>query len=116
MVSQGAASASLLWDSATLNMSLRIWKEKVLLILYIRNLDITTLARKVYDEQKIQKWTGLAEETRTICEKLSIEDCNTTQIGKVPYIKILNQALHKKNEQNLRLLATGKCERFSSEQ
>ena len=97
-------------------MSLRIWKEKVLLILYIRNLDITTLARKVYDEQKNQKWTGLAEETRNICEKLSIEDCNITQISKANYIKILNQALHDKNEKNLRILATGKCERFTSEQ
>ena len=78
-------------------MSLRIWKEKVLLILYIRNLDITTLARMVYDEQKNQKWTGLAEETRSICEKLSIEDCNITQISKANYSKILNQALHEKN-------------------
>ena len=95
-VGPGSPSASLLWDTATLNMSLRVWKEKVLLIIHIRNLDSTTLARKIYDEQKGNSWPGLAEETRIICEKLSIEDCNITQDSKGKYVQILHRALHKK--------------------
>ena len=46
---------------------------------------------------------------------MSIEDCNTTQVCKGKYVKILNHGLHEKNEQDLRLLAKGKCERFTSE-
>ena len=112
----GSPSASLLWDTKTLNISLRIWKEKVLLIIHIRNLDSTTPARKIYDEQKGNSWPGLAEETRIICEKLSIEDCNVSQVSKGKYVQILNRALHKKNEQWLRILAKGKCERFTNEE
>ena len=115
-VSQGAPSASLLWDLATLDMSLRVWKEKVLLILHIRKLEHNTLAWQVYNEQKRNDWPGLAEDTKGICEKLSIEDCNITQISKENYVRILHQALHQKNEQNLRTLAKGKCERISYEE
>ena len=46
---------------------------------------------------------------------MSIEDCNTTQVCKGKYVKILNHGLHEKNEQDLRLLAKGKCERFINE-
>ena len=48
-VGPGAPSNSLLWDTSALDMSLRVKKEKVLLVLHIRNLDQNTLARKVYE-------------------------------------------------------------------
>ena len=54
-VGQGAPTASLLWDSASLDMSLRVWKEKISMVLYIRNLDEETFASKVYKEQKLKK-------------------------------------------------------------
>ena len=83
---------------------------------YLRNLDSNTLAKKIYDEQKGNSWPRLAEETKIICEKLSIEDCNVTQVSKGKYVQILNRALHQKNEQWLRILAKGKFERFTNEE
>ena len=76
-------------------MSLRVMKQKVLLVLHIRNLDTSTLARQVYEEQKSMEWPGLALETANICKELSIEDCNLTSISKGKYVKILQEALHK---------------------
>ena len=73
------------------------------------------LARKVYDEQKSMQWPGLAQETTNICKALSIEDCNFTSMCKGKYVKLLQEALHKKNEEKLRILAKGKCERIISE-
>ena len=77
-------------------MVLRIYREKILLVRHIRNLDSTTIARQVYEEQQIQKWPGLAMETSKICFELGIEDCNTTHLSKEAYSKILIAALHKK--------------------
>ena len=115
-VGQGAPSVSLLWDTSCLDMSLRIYKEKVLLVGHIRKLDKNSLAKLIYEEQKLQKWPGLATETSSICSELGIEDCNSTNLEKVAYGKILTEALHKKNEEKLRFFARGKCERISIEE
>ena len=115
-VGPGAPSASLLWDFSVLDMSLRVMNQTVLLVLHIRNLDTSTLARQVYEEQKSMKWPGLALETANICKELSIEDCNLTSINKGKYVKLLQEALHTKNEEKLRMLARGKCERICTEE
>ena len=52
----GSPLASMAWDSGILDMSLRVWIEKMMLIIHIRNMDIDTLARRVYEEQKGQAW------------------------------------------------------------
>jgi hypothetical protein len=54
-VGPGAPTAALCWDTGLMDMGLRIWKEKVLMILYIRSLGEQTLARRIYDEQKASK-------------------------------------------------------------
>ena len=46
-VGPGAPSASLLWDFSLLDMGLRIWIEKLMLVLHIKRLDEKTLARKM---------------------------------------------------------------------
>ena len=51
-IGQGAPSASLLWDFNLLDMGLRVWKEKLFFVLYLRNLEEDTLASLVYKEQK----------------------------------------------------------------
>ena len=73
-VGPGASLAALSWDFMMLDMSLRVKIEKVMLVVYIRNLEGTTLARRIYEEQK----PGLAE-TSTICQYLHI-DYNQTNI------------------------------------
>ena len=100
-VGQGAASASLLWDTASLDMSLRVYREKILFVLYLRNLDEDTFASKVYKEQKVKKWPGLAAETLKICQMLHIEDCNETMQNMFSYKQVLFKALYHKNEEKL---------------
>ena len=67
------------------------------MVLYIKNLDEEALASKVYKEQKLNKWPGLAAKTRKICENLHIEDCNETQQDISIYKQTVLKALHRKN-------------------
>ena len=91
-----------------MDMKLRIWKEKVMLVLHIRSLDENTLAHKVYKEQREQGWPGLAKETKEICEELGILDCNTTHMSKTEYKDLVDAALKMKDEEYLRREAVGK--------
>ena len=97
-------------------MKIRVWIEKILLVLSIRNLEEDTIASLVYKEQRENNWPGLALETRKICTVLNIEDCNITCLGKQDYKKILMEACHMKNKENLQVLARGKCERIQWEE
>ena len=88
-----------------------------MIIMHLRSLDKDTLANQIYEEQKNNKWPGLYEETRSICEELQIEDCNLTRLSKQSYKEIALAACHRKNEETLRLIATeGKCSRISGEE
>ena len=107
--------AALSWDVMALDMGLRVYKEKILLVLFIRNLQDNTLAKLIYKEQRLRKWPGLVTETTQICMDLGIEDCNSTNIDLQSYKKILMKALNRKNEEKLRALAIGKCERLQFE-
>ena len=69
-----------------------------MMVIHLRSLDETTLARGVYEEQKEKDWPGLAKETKNICLNLNIEDCNNTQIGKTKYRGYVTQACHIVNE------------------
>lgn len=114
-VGPGAARVSLLWDTACWDFQLRIYWEKILMVLHIRKLDKGSLAQLIYEEQKKKQWPGLSRETRDICTALKIPDCNETHIGKSEYLLLVREAIHKKNESMLRLLAVGKCQRIVGE-
>ena len=78
-------------------MTLRVCIEKIMLIIHIRSLDEGILARRVYEEQKTQKWPRLASETALFCQILCIEDCNVTTMSKALYRQIVVKACHRKN-------------------
>jgi hypothetical protein len=91
-----------------MDMKLRFWREKVLLVLHLRGLGEETLASQIYREQVDKEWPGLAQETRDICLKLNIDDCNKTNLNKQEFKKILNNALILKDEELVRNQAEGK--------
>ena len=87
-----------------------------MMIIHIRDLDQDSLANKVYEEQKANQWPGLAQETKTICEQLGIEDCNSTKLSKADYRKLVTAACHRKNEEYIRKEASEKkCHRIKEE-
>ena len=98
-------------------MGLRIWVEKLMLVLHIRRLGEETLARKVYEEQKNNNWPGLAKEAEKICEELSIENVHETKLSKKVYRSKVIRACHKVNEKRLKEQAEGKqkCEKIFEE-
>jgi hypothetical protein len=97
-IGPGASLPSLLWDTITLDMKFRVYIEKIMLILSIRNLEEDTIANMVYREQRENNWPGLAAETAKICKELCIQDCNITGMNKNDFKQILLEACHKKKQ------------------
>ena len=93
-------------------MVFKVYEEKIRLIFFIRSLGEESLSRQVFEQQKLKKWPGLCKETAKICLELGIEDVNLTNLSKDKYMKLFLEACHKKNEEKLRTLATGKCSRI----
>ena len=115
-VGQGSALSGLFWDTALLDFGLRIWIEKVMLIMHLRSLDESTLARSTYIEQKEKNWPGLVQETKTICQELKIEDVNETKLNKNSFRSLLVKACHAKNEERIIEGASNvKCSRIKHE-
>ena len=94
-------SSLALWDTSTLSMGLRVKIEKVMLILHFWSLQESILARRVFEDQRQDNWTGLILETEVICQKLEIEDCITHVLSKPQCRKLVVQAYHAMNEQNI---------------
>ena len=63
-VGPGTASASLRWDFQVLDMSLRVGREKAMMVLHLRSLDKETLAFRIYKEKHDKDWPGLARESK----------------------------------------------------
>ena len=101
-VGPGAPLASLLWDFGILDMGLRVWIEKLMLLLHIRRLGKETLAGKVYREQRTNKWPGLVKAADQICDELSVENVQSTKLSAKVYRAKLVQACHKMNEKRLK--------------
>ena len=116
-VGPGAPLASLLWDFGILDMGLHVWIEKLMILLHIRRLGEETLAGKVYQEQRTNKWPGLVKEADQICDELSVENVQSTKLSAKVYRAKLVQACHKMNEKRLKKQAEGKikCERINDE-
>ena len=116
-VGPGAPVAALLWDSGVLDMELRVWRDKLMLMLHIRRLGSESLAHQIYTEQRNNNWPGLATETEKICDQLGVESVHTTGLEGQKYRKMVTLACHKINEQRLRKLSEqgGKLSRIKSE-
>ena len=116
-VPQGTPTAALTWETGVLEMGLRVKIEKLLLVLHIRSLDEDSFAKKVYEEQKINNWPGLAKESKEISEFLNVEDVNITNDSKKDYKKKVMLACALKDEAELRLMAENieKCNRIMAD-
>ena len=116
-VGPGSPVSAIMWDTSLLDMQLRVWREKLMMIIHIRSFDAEAIASQIYQEQKDKNWPGLAEETRVISEALKIEDCNTTMLGKQKYRELVTKACHQENKVRLRSKAIKvKCARIQGKE
>ena len=67
-------TGSMLWETGTLSVALRVDREKVMLALHCRRLGEHTLAGKVYMEQQAQGWPGLNPAGQRLPGSFSRED------------------------------------------
>ena len=116
-VGPGAPLAALTWETGLLDMKLRIYKEKLLMIMHIRKLDESSLASRVYHEQLAKGWPGLAREGSEICKELDIEDVNVTTLTKSEFKRVIQGALQTRDEILMREQAENKtkCEEIMKE-
>ena len=60
----------------------RIWEEKCLLLLRIKDLEDGSLAKMIYQEAEDNGWPGLGREVRLICKDIKIPDLNIHRMMK----------------------------------
>ena len=90
----GAPSSAILWELQVLTMARRIWREKLCLCLHVARLDEDTLANKIWKEQQLYNWPGLAKECKEIAEQLGVENVNDTNLSASLYRKTVTEACH----------------------
>ena len=98
-------------------MKLRIYKEKLMMIMHLREVDESSLASRIYHEQLAKGWPGLAKEGTDICKELDIEDVNTTDLTKSEFKRVIQGALQTRDEVMMRENAENKtkCEEIMKE-
>ena len=113
----GVPAGSMLWETGTLSVALRVYREKLCLALHITRLGEDTLARRIWEEQKIYGWPGLAREAEDICQELGVEKVDRTDMLMKSYRAEVMAACHRLNERRLRILMEGKekCSKLLSE-
>ena len=85
-VPESCPKIALRCETGMLGMKWRIWLEKILLLVRIKNQDMTSLSRQVYEESRVKGWPGLGEEVTEICKDIGIPDVNDVFVSK-PGIK-----------------------------
>ena len=121
-VKPGVPSASLLWETSLLSMELRVWREKLCMILHFRGLEEDAVARRVMKDQQLFGWPGLVRETADISHKLGVDNPFTTDMTKKEYRHEVTRACHSLNEKQLRDKMTRdgevmrKCELISQDE
>ena len=88
-VPESCPKVALRCETNMLGMKWRIWLEKILLLVRIRNQESTSLSRQIYEESKANGWPGLGEEVREICETIGIPDVNEVTVSK----SVIKQAI-----------------------
>ena len=68
--------------------TIRIWIEKVMLVLHIRSLGEDTLGRKIYEKHIKNNWPGLARECEIICKELNLPNITKQYISKTEIIDL----------------------------
>lgn len=101
----GSPKPILCWDTASLSMENRVNLKKLNLAVHLKKLDKSSLAGQVFDTQIKNRWPGLCKEVKDICREWNIDNVcasGSDSNSKMEWKKILKEAAHEKNENDLR--------------
>ena len=73
-VGRACPTPALCWDTATLDMRVRVQKAKLALIHHIMGLEGTSLAKQIYEEQLSFGWPVLVRECGEIVKEWGVQD------------------------------------------
>ena len=80
-VPKGTPKIMLTAETKSRKMKIRIWKQKVMLVMRIRKQE-RSLAKAIHEEQVEMGWPGLAKEVAEVCKKLGVKDANKEELDK----------------------------------
>ena len=78
-------------------MKWRIWEQKCLLLIRVKNLEEGSLAKKMYEQAEDQGWPGLGRDVQEICNPINIPNMNTNIISKSD----LQKAIYKSHYEDM---------------
>ena len=103
-VSQSCPKPVLCWDTATMLMQVRVDKSKLELLHHIKNLDESSLAKQIFNEQKSAKWPGLVAEGVQISKDWNVPDITESDVI-VSKVGWKTQLKNEAKKQNSKLLS-----------
>ena len=98
----GTPKVALRADTGTRSMEARIWREKIMLIFHIANLQEEDLARRMLTEQEANGWPGLLEEVNKMCNTLNLEHPSKTSMSRKSYNEAVKKACQWWDEANMK--------------
>ena len=108
-VPESCPKVALRAETRMITMKHRIWLSKLLLHKRIMEQDLSSLSRKVLEQQKVNKWPGLTKEITEICRELMIPDLNEN-ILTVVHIK---RAVYDHHDRHM-VEDIGQCKKMQS--
>ena len=81
-VPEGTPKVALISETASIRIKWKVWQEKLLLVKRLQRQKLSSLSRVVYEQQVKLGWPGLAEEAKTICSKIGLQDINLHKVKK----------------------------------
>ena len=117
-VGPGTPRVGLLAQTGLMSMKYRIWVEKTMMILHLRGLEESSMASRIWKEQRTWGWPGLSKEVTEICEDLDVTDTNEMDFEeseKKIIRKTIKEACRDKDEKELKARMGKKCENMKDE-
>ena len=117
-VGPGTPRVGLLAQTGLMSIKYRIWVEKTMMILHLRGLEESSMASRIWKEQRTWGWPGLCREVTEICEALEVMDTNDMEFEekeKKHIRKTITRACREKDEKELKANMGKKCEGMKDE-
>ena len=81
-VPESCPKIALICQTPMICLKWRIWLEKCLMLIRIKNLKDGSLAKNILEEGDMNDWPGLSQEVQLICQEIGIPDINCTEVAK----------------------------------